>query len=148
MINETEVSLLHLNTGFALTSAYVALYTWPRRHQLIEFPDPRKASPLLLIFAVGMNAHMACQAHVFRTSGPMGVALANAVRGAVLTLVTAALFCSLEKPWLCLNVHSALSVAVTLLGGYLWSTAKTHAQEAEESQQLDENVDVRDKKED
>lgn len=109
--------------GFALTSAYVLVYTLPRASALLSFDQPGRTLGLVGLFAVGMNLHMACQAHVFGSRGALGVALANALRGAALTLATASLFCSPDKPWLCLSQRSALSVAVTLAGGYLWGSA-------------------------
>ncbi|KFM29156.1 hypothetical protein F751_5512 [Auxenochlorella protothecoides] len=118
-----DVSWHSSKLGFALTSAYVLVYTLPRASALLSFDQPGRTLGLVGLFAVGMNLHMACQAHVFGSRGALGVALANALRGAALTLATASLFCSPDKPWLCLSQRSALSVAVTLAGGYLWGSA-------------------------
>lgn len=122
-----DLTRRHLAPGFALTSAFMLLYTLPRRETLLDLSRPVPVAALVLAFAGGMNVHSACQAHVFGTRGALGVTLANALRGGVLTLVTAALFCVPDKPWLCLSARSALSVAVTALGGVLWGLASRAA---------------------
>lgn len=63
------------------------------------------------------------QAAVFKTEGAIGVGLVNAVRGAVITAVVAALFCGPERRHLCLTNQTMLSAAVTTVGGAVYVLA-------------------------
>ncbi len=60
------------------------------------------------------------QAAVFKSEGAIGVGLVNAVRGAVITVVVAALFCSPGRRHLCLTNQTMLSAAVTTAGGAIY----------------------------
>ena len=84
--------------------------------------------PLLVLFGALFNVHMAAQALMFRADGAVGVGLVNAARGAVITVLMGLLFCSPAKPVLCLTPRSALSAAITTLGGiiYVLSGAQQH----------------------
>ncbi len=112
--------------GFLLATGYQLLYTLPRFDTLVRQPMAAnrvalgELLPLLLGFAAMFNLHMLAQGLVFRSDGAIGVGVVNSVRGAVLTVVTSALFCTPQHPWLCLTTLSGMSAAVTTLGGVVW----------------------------
>lgn len=112
--------------GFLIVSAYQLVYTLPRFKELVSDKmeanrlSPSELLPLLLAFGAMFNLHMLAQSGVFKSDGAIGVGVVNSVRGAALTVVTSVLFCSPERPWLCLSMQSGLSAAVTTLGGMLW----------------------------
>lgn len=75
----------------------------------------------LVMFGVLFNLHMYVQSRVFKSDGAIGVGLINAVRGAILAVVTSLLFCSEDRePTLCLTYRSGLSALITTLGGVAW----------------------------
>ncbi|PSC69568.1 transporter permease [Micractinium conductrix] len=112
--------------GFLASSAYQALYTVPNWDKLVAAPmaaggsHPYFVGALLALFGLLFNLHMLVQAAVFKSDGALGVGLVNAVRGAVITIVIAALFCSSDRPHLCLTPQTILSAAVTTLGGAVY----------------------------
>ncbi|KAL4451881.1 hypothetical protein ABPG75_007543 [Micractinium tetrahymenae] len=115
--------------GFLASAAYQFLYVLPRWDVLVARPmaaspaSPRFVAFLLAVFGTGFNLHMLAQAAVFKTEGAIGVGLVNAVRGAVITLVVAALFCSPDRRHLCLTNQTMLSAAVTTIGGAVYVMA-------------------------
>lgn len=117
-------------------TAYQLLYTLPRWGALVAQPSaasgatPRTVVPLLLAFAAMFNLHMFAQTLVFRSEGAVGVGLVNAVRGAAITAIGGAAFCSPARPQLCLTRQSAASAAVTALGGVGWVAAGARAKRA------------------
>lgn len=66
---------------------------------------------------------MLVQAAVFKSEGAIGVGLVNAVRGAVITVVIAALFCTPQRRHLCLTPQTVLSAAITTVGGAVYVLA-------------------------
>lgn len=85
----------------------------------------RHVALLLTVFGAGFNLHMALQAAVFKSEGAIGVGLVNAVRGAVITVVISALFCTPARAALCLTRQSLASAAVTTLGGAVYVLASS-----------------------
>lgn len=125
--------------GVAGATAYQLLYTLPRWGQLVSAPSAASGAtaaavvPLLMVFAALFNLHMFAQTLVFKSDGAMGVGLVNAVRGAIITAIAAAMFCSSARPWLCLTRQSGLSAVVTALGGVGWVVAGARAKRAQQA---------------
>lgn len=115
--------------GFVTFSGYQVLYTLPRFNSLIlqralkHNTTGREAVGLLLIFALMFNVHMWAQLLVFKAEGAVAVGVVNAARGAVIAGLSAALFCSPERPKLCLTSSGAASAALITLGGVLWAVS-------------------------
>ncbi len=84
---------------------------------------PTYVAGLLAVFGGLFNLHMLVQAAVFKSEGAIGVGLVNAVRGAAITLVVAALFCDAERQHLCLTRQTLASAAVTTVGGAIYVLA-------------------------
>lgn len=120
--------------GFVVSSAYQLFYTLPRFGPAVRDRmaaagvSPLQLLPLSVAFGVCFNGHMLAQGWVFRWDGAIGVGVVNSVRGAVLTVVTHALFCRPDRPWLCMTPLSALSAAVTTAGGVVWVLCDPKAQ--------------------
>ena len=114
--------------GFLASLAYQVLFTWPRRQRLVleplaRFGSPAAAAALLALFGCLFNVHMHTQAATFKSDGAIGVGLTNAVRGAVLTVAIAALFCDADserRRHLCLSVQAVTSAAVITGGGLVY----------------------------
>jgi uncharacterized membrane protein YeaQ/YmgE (transglycosylase-associated protein family) len=82
--------------------------------------SPGHVAALLALFGALFNGHMLVQAAVFKSEGAIGVGLVNAVRGAVITVVVAALFCTPQRRHLCLTPQTVLSAAITTVGGAVY----------------------------
>ena len=118
--------------GFLASAAYQALYTLPNWDRLVgrhlaataaAGRSPAYVAGLLAVFGGLFNLHMLVQAAVFKSEGAVGVGLVNAVRGAAITLVVAALFCDAERQHLCLTRQTLASAAVTTIGGAIYVLA-------------------------
>lgn len=64
---------------------------------------------------------------VYRTDGALGVGMVNAVRGAIIAVISGVWFCSAATPWQCLTPLSAASAAVVTAGSIMWVNASTLA---------------------
>ncbi|KAL4856175.1 hypothetical protein ACK3TF_003317 [Chlorella vulgaris] len=112
--------------GFLGSAAYQALFTLPNWQRVVAAPmaasnaSPRYVAGLLVLFGALFNVHMLVQAAVFKTDGAIGVGLVNAVRGAVITVVAAAIFCSPSRQQLCLTRQTVLSACITTCGGAIY----------------------------
>ena len=115
--------------GFLASATYQALYTLPNYDRLVGQPlaashaSPATVAALLLLFGCLFNLHTVLQAAVFKSDGAIGVGLVNAVRGAAITGVIAALFCGPGKQHLCLTRQTVLSAAITTAGGAVYVLA-------------------------
>lgn len=118
--------------GFLASAAYQVLYTLPNWDRLVGRHLAAAAAAghphayvagLLALFGGLFNLHMLVQAAVFKSEGAIGVGLVNAVRGAAITLVAAALFCDAERQHLCLTRQTLASAAVTTVGGAIYVLA-------------------------
>lgn len=119
--------------GFLISTTYQCVYTLPRWDKLVgQYIAKSPASVphilvLLASFGAMFNVHMFVQSLVFRSEGALGVGLVNAVRGAVVTVITGVLFCSDARPWLCMTPQSMATVVVTTAGGVAWVLSKPPA---------------------
>lgn len=118
--------------GFLASAAYQVLYTLPNWDRLVgrhlaaaaaAGRPPTYVAGLLAVFGGLFNLHMLVQAAVFKSEGAIGVGLVNAVRGAAITLVVAALFCDTDRQHLCLTRQTLASAAVTTVGGAIYVLA-------------------------
>lgn len=115
-----------LPAGFLGSAAYQALFTLPNWQRVVAAPmaassaSPQYVAGLLVLFGALFNVHMLVQAAVFKTDGAIGVGLVNAVRGAVITVVAAAIFCSPSRQQLCLTRQTVLSACITTCGGAVY----------------------------
>ncbi|KAL4513430.1 hypothetical protein Ndes2526A_g07390 [Nannochloris sp. 'desiccata'] len=126
--------LWHISVvGAAGALGYQALVVFPKSQELLW--APMEASGVsykhIFLYLAGFgalfNVHMFVQSLVFKSQGALGVSLITAVRGAVIVVVAAALFCSPEKKNLCLNKQNGISAAVTTIGGFAWALAGARA---------------------
>jgi len=128
-----------LVAGVTGATVYQLVYTLPRWGPLVAAPSAasgataRVVVPLLVVFAALFNLHMFAQTLVFKSDGAMGVGLVNAVRGAIITALAAAIFCSPVRPWLCITRQSGLSAVVTALGGVGWVVAGARAKRVQQA---------------
>jgi len=112
--------------GFLASAAYQVVYTLPNYDRLVGQPlaaspaSPATVAGLLLLFGTLFNLHTVLQAAVFKSDGAIGVGLVNAVRGAAITVVIAALFCGPGKQHLCLTRQTVLSAVITTTGGAVY----------------------------
>jgi drug/metabolite transporter (DMT)-like permease len=115
--------------GFVGATAFQLLHTLPRWEALVAAParaagaTPASVLPLLLLFGAAFNVHMWVQSRVFKAEGALAVSLVTAARGAALTGVSAALFCSPAAPRHCATPRAVAAAAVTALGGAVWVLA-------------------------
>lgn len=112
--------------GLIGACTYQALYLLPRWSALVRRPYTASAVSLpsllflLMLFGAAFNLHMYAQSLVFKQEGALGVSLVNAVRGAAVTVVVGLLFCSKERPLLCLTMQSGVAACIVTAGGVLW----------------------------
>ncbi|EFN56011.1 hypothetical protein CHLNCDRAFT_52094 [Chlorella variabilis] len=138
--------------GFLASAAYQALYTLPNWDRLVaqrmaaSGTSPRYLVALLALFGALFNLHMLVQAAVFKTEGAIGVGLVNAVRGAVITVTVAALFCSPARPHLCLTPQTILSAAITTVGGAVYVLAGSGQQPPQPAKAAAHGAAAEDKK--
>jgi drug/metabolite transporter (DMT)-like permease len=126
--------LWHISiVGAAGALGYQALVVFPRSQELLWAPMDASGVPYeqIFLYLAGFgalfNVHMFVQSLVFKSQGALGVSLITAVRGAVIVVVAAMLFCSPERKNLCLNKQSGISAIVTTIGGFAWALAGARA---------------------
>jgi drug/metabolite transporter (DMT)-like permease len=131
--------LWHISAvGAAGALGYQTLIVLPRSRELLWAPmeasgvSYRDIVLYLVAFGALFNVHMFVQSLVFKSQGALGVSLITAVRGAVIVVVAAALFCSPEKKNLCLNRQNGISAAVTTMGGLAWALAGAQAKKTKQ----------------
>lgn len=116
--------------GLVSMTAFQIGYTLPRRSELILEPISKSGTPLFYIvvghvlFGAVFALHSHAQSRVFRSQGAIGVGIVNSVRGAVVTGLSALLFCSPATPYQCLNLYSATGAVVVTVGGIVWATVR------------------------
>jgi len=132
--------LWHISSiGAAGALSYQTLVVFPRSQELLWAPMEASGVPYkeIFLYLAGFgalfNVHMFVQSLVFRSQGALGVSLITAVRGAVIVVVAALLFCSPEKKNLCLNKQNGISAVVTTIGGFAWALAGARAKKKTKS---------------
>lgn len=130
--------------GFTASSAYLVLYVVPRweglvgRHMAASGVAPGRLMAWLAGFGAAFNVHMFAQSLAFKSEGALGVTLVNAVRGAVITVLAALLFCSPDKPLLCWTPQSGAAAALTTLGGAMWALSGASGKSKGPSKEMQE----------
>ena len=139
--------LWHISMVGALgAGTYQALYVAPRASSLLAVP--LTSPPMLFklaLFGTLFNIHMYTQSKVFKGQGALGVALVNAMRGAVIAAGASVLFCSPDRPKLCMNVQSGVSAVVTTIGGLAWVVAGARADAQKKKKEKEEVETKKDK---
>eukprot|EP00803_Ostreobium_quekettii_P004850 evm.model.scf_752.4 EVM.evm.TU.scf_752.4 scf_752:26674-35811(-) len=127
--------------GLACTTGFQVVYTWPKREALLLEPLRKTGTPLLsiilvhVLFGAVFALHTYCQSRVFRSQGAIGVGIVGSVRGAAVTAISAALFCSPAAPHQCLSLPSAVGSIVVTGGGIVWATAGKGRKRVEEEKE-------------
>ncbi|GMH36039.1 hypothetical protein BSKO_03907 [Bryopsis sp. KO-2023] len=115
--------------GTMTVSGYMLFYTFPRREVLLIAPQARSNTPASstlwahIAFGVACAIRVQFQSRVFLHHGGLGMSIVNALKGPIMTVISALFLCSDNAPNACINLMSGIGSCIIGVGGWMWSTA-------------------------